>query len=93
MLLLGCKFENLSTVVHLLLLVYQFLLHVTFQHPLKSALEAATRGALCKKMLACNFIKKETLVQVFSCVFCKIFKNTFFTEHLWTTRKNRKKMG
>ena len=28
--------------------------------------------------LACNFIKKETLAQVFSCEFCKIFKNTFF---------------
>ena len=27
---------------------------------------------------ACNFIKKETLVQVFSCEFCEIFKNTFF---------------
>ena len=34
---------------------------------------------------ACNFIKKETLAQVFSCEFCKIFKNTFFTEQLWTT--------
>ena len=30
-------------------------------------------------------IKKETLVQVFSCKLCEIFKNTFFTEHLWTT--------
>ena len=27
--------------------------------------------------LACNFIKKETLAQVFSCEFCEIFKNTF----------------
>ena len=27
-----------------------------------------------------NFIKKETLAQVFSCEFCKIFKNNFFTE-------------
>ena len=27
---------------------------------------------------ACNFIKKETLAQVFSCEFPKIFKNTFF---------------
>ena len=27
--------------------------------------------------LACNFIKKETLAQVFSCEFCKISKNTF----------------
>ena len=26
---------------------------------------------------ACNFIKKETLVQVFSCKFCDISKNTF----------------
>ena len=34
---------------------------------------------------ACNFIKKKTLAQVFSCEFCEISKNTFFTEHLWTT--------
>ena len=27
---------------------------------------------------AFNFIKKETLAQVFSCEFCKISKNTFF---------------
>ena len=33
----------------------------------------------------CNFIKKETLAQVFSSGFCKISKNTFFTEHLWAT--------
>ena len=31
---------------------------------------------------ACNFIKKETPAQVFSCGFLKILKNTFFTEHL-----------
>ena len=34
---------------------------------------------------ACNFIKKETLAQVFSCEFCEISKSTFFTEHLCTT--------
>ena len=33
--------------------------------------------------LSCNFIKNKTLAQRFSCGFCKIFKNTFFTEHLW----------
>ena len=33
----------------------------------------------------CNFIKKETLAQVFYCEFCEISKNTFFTEHLWAT--------
>ena len=30
----------------------------------------------------CNFIKKETLAQIFSSKLCKIFKSTFFTEHL-----------
>ena len=31
------------------------------------------------------FIIKETLAQVFSCEFCEISWNTFFTEHLWAT--------
>ena len=35
------------------------------------------------KLQACNFNKKETLTQVYSCEFCEIYKNTFFTEHLW----------
>ena len=30
-----------------------------------------------------NFIKKETLAQVFSCEFCEISKNIFLIEHLW----------
>ena len=30
-----------------------------------------------------NFINKETLVQVFSCEFHEIFKNTFLTLHMW----------
>ena len=34
---------------------------------------------------AYNFIKKETLAQVFFFEFCEISKNTFFTEHFWTT--------
>ena len=59
--------------------------------------EAATRGVLCKKLFLeisqnslvfSNFIKKEPLTQVFSCEFCEISKNTFFTEHLWTTASN-----
>ena len=32
---------------------------------------------------ACNVIK-ETLAQMLPCEFCKSFKHTFFTEHLWT---------
>ena len=27
----------------------------------------------------------QALAQVFSCEFCKIFKNTSFTGHVWTT--------
>ena len=30
-------------------------------------------------------IKKETLAPVFSCEFCEISKNTFFTEDFWAT--------
>ena len=33
----------------------------------------------------CNFIKKGTLAQVFSCEFCKISMKTFSTEHIQTT--------
>ena len=32
-----------------------------------------------------NFIKIETLAQVFSCEFCEISKNIFFTEYVWAT--------
>ena len=45
--------------------------------------EAATRGVQWPE--ACDFIKKETLAQVFPCKFCKVFKSTIFTEHLRTT--------
>ena len=34
---------------------------------------------------ASNFIKKETLAKVFSCEFCEISKNIFFTKHVWAT--------
>ena len=44
-----------------------------------------TCASLFFNKVAGNFIKKETLVQVFSCEFSKIFKNTFFTEHLRAT--------
>ena len=34
---------------------------------------------------ACNFIKKETQAQVFSCEFYEISKNPCFTEHIQAT--------
>ena len=30
-----------------------------------------------------TLLKKETLAQTFSCEFCEIFTNIFFTEYLW----------
>ena len=36
-----------------------------------------------------TLFKKESLAQVFFCEFCEISKNTFFTEHLWTTASYR----
>ena len=33
----------------------------------------------CKPQ-ACNFLKKETLAQVFPCEFCEISKNTLFKQ-------------
>ena len=38
-----------------------------------------------KKGLRPATLFKKALAQVFSCEFCEISKNTFFTEHLWTT--------
>ena len=36
-----------------------------------------------------NFIKKETLAQMFSCEFCEISKNNFLTKHLRTTASGK----
>ena len=33
---------------------------------------------------ACNFIEKETPIQVFFCEYCEIFKKTYFEEYLRT---------
>ena len=41
--------------------------------------------------MACNFIEKETLAQVFSHEFSEISKNTFFTEHLRGTASRETK--
>ena len=37
-----------------------------------------------KRPETCNFIKKETLAHVFFFEICKIFKNSFFIEHLFS---------
>ena len=35
--------------------------------------------------MVCNFVKKDTPAQLLSSEFCKMFKNTLFTEHFRTT--------
>ena len=75
--------------VHYLLRDYLFTLN-TLVHDVRNLLqsEAVVRRCSVKKVFlkvflkkvpeACNFIKKETLTQVFSCEFWEISKNTFF---------------
>ena len=38
-----------------------------------------------EKICSRKFLKIHRKTHVFSCNFCKIFKNTFCAEHLWTT--------
>ena len=40
------------------------------------------KESICVRVSFLRFTKKETLAQLFSCEFCKISKNTFFTEQL-----------
>ena len=54
-------------------------------HRRRSIKEGVLRNFAKISPKACNFIKKETLAQVFSCAFCKISKNTFSTKHVQTT--------
>ena len=69
----------------------------------RQRIKAATRGVLWEKVYIkisndlqeticarTPFIKKETLAELFSCEFCKLSKNTFSTEHLWTTASERR---
>ena len=61
---------------------YNFLLFVKIAESLCVYLS----WLLSRKILkACNFFKKETLILVFSCEFCKVFKNPFFKDTLKTS--------
>ena len=50
---------------------------VTRSYLKKVFLEISQNSLESTCALACNFIKKETLTQVFSCELCEISKNTF----------------
>ena len=68
----------------LLFFLSETLVHFSCHHLKKSNYGYLSRTIRWKKQAqACNFIKKETLAQVFSSEVCEIFKNSFFIEHLW----------
>ena len=64
-------------------------------------IEATTGGVLQEKVFLenskltgkhlCQSLFFQTLTRVLFCEFCEISKNTFFTEHLWTTASINKK--
>ena len=60
-----------------------------FKNFIKFTGNACARVSFLIKLHACNFIKKETLAQVFSCEFYEISKNTFFTKHLRATASEK----
>ena len=62
----------------------EVLLYTFFEKKSSLGLSLCMQFAIIFTILpqACNLIKKETLAQVFSCEFCKISNNTFFTEQL-----------
>ena len=89
------KLNKLGIYLFFFIIVSGQILHATSTHQRcyikKSVLRNFTKftGKHLRQGLflieACNFIKKETLARVFSCEFCEISKNTFFTEHLYRT--------
>ena len=89
------KLNKLGIYLFFFIIVSGQILHATSTHQRcsikKSVLRNFTKftGKHLRQGLflieACNFIKKETLAQVFSREFCEISKNTFFTEHLYRT--------
>ena len=59
--------------------VYVIIIRYCFYHVMVSINCRSSRPKVFCGLLqaeACNFIKKETLAQVFSCEFCEISKNT-----------------
>ena len=80
------KFQELSSIFPVLLSDKHFVFfrsshrRYSVRKSVLSNFAKFTRKHLCQSLIF--NIKKETMAEVFSCEFCKISKNTFFTEHL-----------
>ena len=57
-------------------------MEVLYENRCSKNFEKFTGKHLCQSFFLMNFIKKETMTNVFSCQLCEIFNNTLFTEHL-----------
>ena len=74
-LLLRLQFENPNEIYSKVFQIpATYIFDINWSVNISGCPENCSRG----KLPACNFIKKETLAQVFSCEFCEISKNTFF---------------
>ena len=86
-LLLTITIINFNCVVWTISILLTFLL-IEWWDPLRNASRSNHRRCSVKKVflemspMACHFIKKEILIQVFSCEFCEILRTRFLTEHL-----------
>ena len=63
--------------------------HKFFTYFRSSRQRCSMKKGVLRNFTKFNFVKKDTLAQVFSCEFCEISKNTFFTEHLWETASEK----
>ena len=64
---------------------YPVSIFLYFNHIFTATKRILTFHYMFQKPEACNFVKKETLVQLFSFDSSQISKVSFFAEHLWTT--------
>ena len=76
--------EKLSELYHSILQhirfynIYVFITNSIHFYNFRIVIQRYSVKNVLKRPEACNFIKKETLAQVFPCEFCEISKNIFF---------------
>ena len=76
----------MKTIKRFIYLLFQWGRYFTPYTQITFTYSKLTKETLEKRCEICSKLTiKETLAQVFSCEFCKISKNAFFTEHLWKT--------
>ena len=81
----------MKTIKRFIYLLFQWGRYFTPYTQITFTYSKLTKETLEKRCEICSKLTiKETLAQVFSCEFCKISKNAFFTEHLWAAASEKK---